>query len=87
MSARVEGSLLGTRMERMESARIPHPDSALDVVASNMVLEHMEDLALTATEVVRENRGDGEILCLFPGRGAWREGQSGIPFLHGSRRG
>jgi SAM-dependent methyltransferase len=66
----------------MHDGRIPFPPESFDLVVSNQVLEHVEDLSAVLAEIHRVLKPGGTVLSLFPDRGVWREGHCGIPFLH-----
>lgn len=76
------GDLLGTAILPMEDGRIPFPDQSFDIVLSNAVLEHVEDLGAVLSEIARVTKPSGRVLSVFPSRDTWREGHSGVPFLH-----
>lgn len=65
-----------------ENFKIQFSDEAFDLVVSNQVMEHVEDLALTFGEINRVLRPNGIFLALFPDRDVIREGHCGIPFAH-----
>lgn len=72
----------GTRIHRLADGVIPYPDGRFDVVISNQVFEHIEDLTLPILEIRRVLKHDGALILLFPSREVWREGHIGIPFAH-----
>lgn len=74
--------LLGDRIREMHDGRIPFDDSTFDVVVSNQVFEHVEDLDLALDQIARIMVPGGRLLSMFPSRDVWREGHCGIPFLH-----
>jgi SAM-dependent methyltransferase len=79
----VEGKgLLNTRVFAMNEGRIPFTDSSFDLVVSNMVIEHVEDLKSVLSEIARVLRPHGKFLCLFPTLETVREGHCGIPMVH-----
>jgi SAM-dependent methyltransferase len=63
-------------------ATIPHADASFDVVISNQVLEHVQDLPAASHEIARVLKPGGVCIHVFPHRGVWREGHCGVPFLH-----
>lgn len=65
-----------------EEFRIPFSDNSFDMVVSNQVMEHVEDLAHTFAEINRVLKPNGRFLALFPDRGVIREGHCGIPLAH-----
>jgi SAM-dependent methyltransferase len=62
--------------------RIPFADGTFDLVVSNMVMEHVEDLDFTLSEISRVLKPAGKLLALFPTSEVVREGHCGIPFAH-----
>ena len=62
--------------------KIPFQTNSFDIVVSNMVLEHVEDLDSTLKEFKRVLNSDGIVLSLFPDKGVWKEGHCGVWFLH-----
>jgi SAM-dependent methyltransferase len=69
-------------ISRIEAGRIAFPDCSFDVVMSNMVMEHVEDLEQVLAEIHRVLKPGGTVLSLFPDRGVWIESHCRIPFLH-----
>lgn len=74
--------MLGTAVRRMENHRIPHADDSFDLVISNQVFEHVDDLSAALTEIRRVLRPDGRMLSLFPTSQVIREGHCGVPLAH-----
>jgi SAM-dependent methyltransferase len=74
--------LLGTLVREMRNGRLDFPDAYFDLVTNNQVLEHVADLDQVLDEIDRVLKPGGKVLSLFPSRDVWREGHSGIPFLH-----
>ena len=70
------------RVLRMDDTRIPFPDGYFDVVSNNQVMEHVVDLDQALREIQRVLKPGGVALSIFPDRSIWREGHTGIPFLH-----
>jgi ubiquinone/menaquinone biosynthesis C-methylase UbiE len=66
----------------MSENAIPHDDASFDVVVSNQVFEHVQDMEATLLEIARVLKPGGVSFNVFPYRGTWREGHCGIPFLH-----
>lgn len=62
--------------------RIPFQDNTFEMVVSNQVMEHVEDLSLTLREIARVLKPGGVLLTLFPDDSVIREGHCGIPFAH-----
>ena len=78
----VPAELLHTAVLPMQDGKIPFPSEAFDLVISNQVFEHVEDLPAVLAEIHRVLKPHGAVLSLFPDRGVWREGHCGIPLLH-----
>lgn len=74
--------LLGTHIHEIRDGRLPCGDGTYDLVLSNQVFEHVEDLDQVLAEIARVLRPGGRLLSLFPSREVWREGHCGVPFLH-----
>jgi SAM-dependent methyltransferase len=66
----------------MEDETIPFEDGSFDLIVSNQVFEHIPNIAKALKEISRVLKPDGMMLALFPDKSVWREGHSGIPFLH-----
>jgi SAM-dependent methyltransferase len=56
-------------------------------VVNNQVMEHVEDLDATLSEIHRVLKPGGHVLSVFPSKDVWREGHIGIPFSHWFRPG
>ncbi len=81
--AKIESSgILGTAVREIVDGRIDFPDESFDLVVSNQVLEHVEDLDKVLSEIHRVMKPGGITLNLFPSVDVWREGHCGIPFIH-----
>lgn len=74
--------LLGDCIREIRDGRIPFGDGEFDVVASNMVFEHVEDMAAVLREIDRVLRPGGLMVALFPTQEVWREAHTGVPFAH-----
>jgi SAM-dependent methyltransferase len=74
--------LFGTAIRKIEGGKVPFEDGSFDLIVSNQVLEHVQDLDGTLAELSRLLRKDGHLLLLFPTREVIREAHCGIPFLH-----
>lgn len=74
--------LLGSFVHEIRGGRIPFADGSFDLVLSNQVLEHVEDLEAALREVSRILKQDGAFVCLFPTREVIREAHCGVPLLH-----
>ena len=66
----------------LEAGRIPFPNGTFDLVLSNQVFEHVEDLDFVLAEIARVLKPSGHLLALFPSADIIREGHCGIPLLH-----
>lgn len=69
-------------IRRMEGSAIPFADATFDLVFSNQVLEHVENLEQSLAEMARVLKPGGRVLSLFPHREAWFEFHVGLPFVH-----
>lgn len=82
VSGSVHPALMDRVIKRMNEGRIPFGNGTFDCVISTEVLEHVENLDATLSEMHRVLKPGGRVLSLFPDKGVWREGHCGIPFLH-----
>jgi len=67
---------------RKMSDVIPFEDNTFNIVINNMVMEHVDNLDSVLSEINRVLKPGGIVLSIFPHKGIWREGHTGIPFLH-----
>ena len=74
------------RISRAQRCSLPFETGSFDMVVTNQVLEHVEDLGGAFGELARVLRPDGTLIALFPSREVWREGHIGISFAHRLRR-
>ncbi len=74
--------LVGTKIAKTISDKIPFEDSTFDLVMANQVFEHVKDLPATLQEIWRVLKKDGHLLCLFPQKEVIYEGHVLIPMLH-----
>lgn len=72
----------GSVIRDMPDGRIPFASESFDVVVSNQVIEHVENLDLTLSELHRVLKPGGIVLSVFPHKSVWREGHCGVAFLH-----
>lgn len=87
-SLQVDPALAGNGIvRRMDAGSIPFEDGHFDLVISNQVLEHVENLDATLAEISRVVKPGGKVLSLFPHQEAWFEWHVGIPFIHWFVRG
>jgi SAM-dependent methyltransferase len=78
----LEALKLDSRIKKMEGGRIPFDDSSFDTVINNQVMEHVDDLDAVIAEIHRVLKPGGRVISFFPDKSVWREGHTGIPFLH-----
>jgi SAM-dependent methyltransferase len=81
-SAAEASGLLGSVIRETSGHHIPFPDNYFDMVVSNQVMEHIQDLDPVIAEIHRVLRPGSVALNIFPSRDVWREGHIGIPFSH-----
>lgn len=74
--------LLGNVVFHMADGRLPFSDDSFDMVCSNFVFEHVEDMDQALFEVRRVLKPGGIFLNLFPTLGVLREGHCGVPLAH-----
>jgi SAM-dependent methyltransferase len=77
-----EKGLLGNRILKITNNRVEFSDNFFDLILSNQVFEHVEDMDAALAEIFRILKPGGLFLCLFPSKDVWREGHCGVPFLH-----
>ena len=77
-----QSGLLGTAVREILDGRLPFEGSHFDLVTSNQVLEHVDDLDAVLREIHRVLKPGGTVLSIFPSRDVFREGHIGIPFAH-----
>jgi SAM-dependent methyltransferase len=78
----LEPQWFGSVIRDMPDGRVPFPAEHFDIVVSNQVIEHVEDLELTLSELHRVLKPGGTVLSVFPHKSVWREGHCGVAFLH-----
>jgi len=74
--------LLGDVIREIRNGMVDFSDGYFDLVVSNQVFEHVEDLDDVMQEISRVMADNAMMLCLFPSRDVMREGHIGIPFVH-----
>ena len=74
--------LLGNAIREIRDGRLDYPAATFDLVVNNQVLEHVDDLDRTLSEIHRVLKPGGTVLSVFPSRDVFREGHIGIPFAH-----
>jgi SAM-dependent methyltransferase len=67
--------------------RLPFEDDSFDLIVSDQVFEHVEDLEAVLDELDRVLRPDGRMYHHFPSKEVLREGHIGIPLAHRLPRG
>lgn len=70
-----------------DDGRLPFENDTFDLVISNQVFEHVEDLETVASEIHRVLEPGGTSYHHFPSREVLREGHIGIPLAHRFRPG
>lgn len=83
----VRSGVLGRWVFEMIDDRMPFPDEVFDLVLSNEVFEHVEDLAPALRDIDRVLKPEGKMIAIFPSREVLREGHIGVPFVHRLPRG
>jgi SAM-dependent methyltransferase len=76
-----EKGLLGKSVLEIENGKIPFPDNYFDLVISNQVFEHVQDLDQVCAEISRVLKSSGKLLCLFPVQECYRD-HAGTLFAH-----
>jgi SAM-dependent methyltransferase len=76
------GYLLDGIVREIVDGRIPFDDNMFDVIISEQVFEHVEDLSTVIAELDRVLKPDGRMYHQFPAREIWLEPHSKIPFAH-----
>lgn len=77
-----EKGLLNENVFEIIDGKIPFDDESFDLVYSNQVFEHVEDLPAVLSEINRILKKEGVLVTMFPSKEVWREGHCGIPFWH-----
>ena len=70
------------RVKKISDDIIDFPDKYFDVVISNQVFEHVENVPVALAEISRVLKPGGVFLALFPTKGVWFEGHVGLYFPH-----
>lgn len=73
--------------EIKDDGRIPFDDDSFDLVVSNQVFEHVEDIDAVQAEIKRVLKPRGIAYHHFPSREVFREGHTGIPLCHRMKHG
>ena len=74
--------LLGKVAFEIVDGKLPFPDQYFDVIVSNQVFEHVQDIGSALDEIRRVLRPGGAFLNVFPSIGVLREGHCGVVFAH-----
>jgi len=77
-----EDKLFGDIIREIKDDQLPFLDKFFDLVISNQVFEHVPDLDKVFHEIHRVLKPTGTMIALFPSKEIFREGHTGIPFLH-----
>jgi SAM-dependent methyltransferase len=72
----------GSVIVDMPDGKIPFAAESFDIVVNNQVMEHVEDIELTLSELHRVLKPGGVVFSVFPHKSVWREGHCGVAFLH-----
>jgi len=81
-SKSVSDEIWGSVIRQIEDGRIPFPDDSFDLIVTNQVMEHVENLDFVLSEINRVLKTGGRVLSLFPDKSVWREGHCGVPCIH-----
>ena len=75
--------LLGVSVfELSDQNTIPFPDETFDLIVSNQVMEHVQDMDQALKEISRVLKHEGKLITLFPTFEIIRECHCGILFAH-----
>jgi ubiquinone/menaquinone biosynthesis C-methylase UbiE len=77
-----EEKLFGNIIREIKDDHLPFTDKFFDLIISNQVFEHVPDLDKVFHEIHRVLKPTGTMFALFPSKEIFREGHTGIPFLH-----
>jgi SAM-dependent methyltransferase len=75
-------NLMGDVIREIIDDTLQFPAETFDLVISNQVFEHVPNLDKSLKEICRVLKTDGVLYALFPAKNVFREGHTGIPFLH-----
>lgn len=70
------------RLAVLSEGKYPYPDDFFDVVISDQVFEHVENLEQLAAEVARTTKPSGLGLHVFPGKWTFTERHLQAPLVH-----
>jgi len=82
-----DAGLLGTAVREIRNGKLDFEDGFFDLVISNQVFEHVEELDPVLRELRRVLKPSGTLVALFPSLEVLREGHIGIPLAHRFRKG
>ena len=77
-----EEGLLGDIIREIRDDRLQFSDKSFDLIICNQVFEHIRDFNKVLGEIQRVLKPGGTLYALFPSKEIYREGHTGIPFLH-----
>jgi SAM-dependent methyltransferase len=75
-------NLLGDVIREIVDDTLQFSDETFDLIISNQVFEHVQNLDKALKEINRVLKTSGVLYALFPAKNVFREGHTGIPFLH-----
>lgn len=78
----VQNSSLKEKIHPIEENKIDCADNKFDVIISNQVIEHIDNLPEMVAELDRVSKSNSEIFAIFPTKNIWLEGHVGLPFAH-----
>ena len=78
----VKSGDFGQTLFEMKDGRLPFPSNHFDIVGSNQVFEHVDDLDLALSEIRRVLKPGGVFVNIFPSIGVLREGHCGVALAH-----
>ena len=79
--------LFNRRVFKMAPNNIPFENEYFDVIITNMVFEHVENLSLVLSEIARVCNRGGMVISVFRLKNTWYEGHAGVYFLHWFKQG
>ncbi len=82
-----EKGLLGDAVREIRNGTLDFPDRYFDLVVSNQVFEHVQDIDSALREISRVLKPGATLHALFPVLETWWEGHFGVPFLHNFKSG
>lgn len=73
---------LGGVIKEIVDGKLNFPNGYFNLIVSNQVFEHINDLDSSLSEIKRVMGPGAELHTLFPVKETWWEGHFGVPFLH-----